>query len=135
MLLLLLVVVVVVVVMVLSRVGAAATFDLERILSIYLARNATTEPPSPLLPPLQMTSAYPPAEGHGGDGEWGEIELEGARGVQGEGGDEEGGVWEEEGADGGEDEEERDPGVDLALLRGAVMMVSRAMRHEEWKNG
>lgn len=76
-----------------------------------------------------MTSADPPAEGHG-DGEWGEIELEGA---VGEGQEEEGGLWEE--THGENDEEERDPGVDLALLRGAVMMVSRAMRHEEWKNG
>lgn len=33
------------------------------------------------------------------------------------------------------EEEERGAGVDLALLRGAVMMVSRSMGHEEWKNG
>lgn len=80
-----------------------------------------------------MTSEYPPAEGHG-DGEWGDIELEGGGGG---GGKEEGGLWEEAGGEEKEDEEkeERDPGVDLALLRGAVMMVSRAMRHEEWKNG
>eukprot|EP00752_Nemacystus_decipiens_P011841 g10503.t1 len=93
---------------------------------------AATRPAGPGDDSAETAGAYPPAEGHG-DGEWGEIEFEGSGGVEEEGGDEGGGVWEEEA--GGGDEEERDHGVDLALLRGAVMMVSRAMRHEEWKNG
>ncbi|CAM9791595.1 unnamed protein product, partial [Hapterophycus canaliculatus] len=63
------------------------------------------------------------AGGGEGGAEWGAIEV----------------AAEDEGrgvlVGGGGDERERNPGVDLALLRGAVMMVSRAMDHEEWKNG
>lgn len=67
------------------------------------------------------------AEGDG-DGEWGAVE---AKEEEDGGGEEEGGLWP--GSAGSE--RERDHGVNLALLRGAVMMVSRAMGHEEWKNG
>lgn len=40
--------------------------------------------------------------------------------------------------DGGGNEwgaEERGPGVDLSLLRGALMMASRALYHEEYSRG